>query len=112
VIITPAGIGSPQRVDDLSVITAWTRGQLVFDNRSLGEVVDELNRSSAQRIVIQSGRLRSRKVTGVIQLDDPGSLLSFLSDVPGVVIRKRSDGTTVVTLSSRATGAGSSSDTP
>jgi transmembrane sensor len=112
VIITPAGIGSPQRADDLSAITAWTRGQLVFDNRPLGEVVDELNRSSAQRILIQSGRLRSRKVTGVIQLDDPGSLLSFLSDVPGVEIRKSGDGTTVVTLSSRPTGAGSSSDTP
>lgn len=112
VIITPAGVGNPQRVEDLPAITAWTRGQLVFDNRPLGEVVDELNRSSAGRIVIQSSRLRSRKVTGVIQLDDPGSLLSFLSDVPGVVIRRSSDGTTVVTLSSRATDAGSSPDTP
>lgn len=112
VIITPAGMGNPQRVEDLPAITAWTRGQLVFDNRALGEVVDELNRSSAQRIVIRSDRLRSRKVTGVIQLDDPQSLLSFLSDVPGVVIRKDRQGTTVVTLSSRATDAGSSSDTP
>lgn len=112
VIITPAGMGNPQRVDDLPAITAWTRGQLVFDNRPLGEVVDELDRSSSGRIVIQSSRLRSRRVTGVIQLDDPGSLLSFLSDVPGVVIRRNSDGTTVVTLSSRTTGVGSSSGMP
>lgn len=116
VIITPAGMGNPQRVDDLPAVTAWTRGQLVFESRSLGEVVDELDHSSAQRIVIQSDRLRSRRVTGVIQLDDPSSLLSFLSDVPGVVIHKTSDGTTVVTLRSPTTDGGprqgSSSRTP
>ena len=116
VIITPAGMGNAQRVDDLSAVTAWTRRQLVFESRPLGEVVDELDHSSAQRIVIQSGRLRRRRITGVIQLDDPSSLLSFLADVPGVVIRKTPDGTTLVTLRSRTTdagrGRGSSSDTP
>lgn len=116
VIITPAGMGNAQRVDDLSAVTAWTRRQLVFESRPLGEVVDELNHSSAQRIVIQSSRLRRRRVTGVIQLDEPSSLLSFLSDVPGVVIRKAPDGTTLVTLRSRTTdagpGRGSPSDTP
>lgn len=116
VIITPAGVGNPQRVDDLSAITAWTRGQLMFDSRPLGEVVDELNRASAQQIVIQSSQLSHRKVTGVIQLDDPASFLSFLSDVPGVVIRKSSDGTTIVTLGSGASDSrprrGRSSDTP
>ena len=116
VIITPAGMGNPQHVNGLSAITGWTRGQLVFESRPLGEVVDELNHSSAKRIVIQSSRLRRRKVTGVIQLDDPDSLLSFLSDVPGVVTHKTNDGTTIVTLRGGATDAGprrgSSSDTP
>jgi transmembrane sensor len=116
VIITPAGMARPQRVDDLSAVTAWTHGQLVFENRPLGEVVDELNHSSAQRIVIRSSRLRERKVTGIIQLGDPDSLLSFLSDVPGVLIHKTRDGTTVVTLRGRTTdvgpGRGSSSATP
>lgn len=115
VIITPGGIAHPQHVEDLSAITAWTRGQLVFESRPLGEVVDELNQYTAKRIVIQSSRLRLRKVTGVIQFDDPSSLLSFLADVPGVVIHKSGDGTTTVTLSSRAADAGahrgSSADT-
>lgn len=116
VIITPAGMASPQRVGDLSAVTAWTRGQLVFESRPLGEVIDDLNQHTAKRIVIQSTRLRRRKITGVIQFDDPRSLLSFLSDVPGVVIRESRDGTTIVTLNSRAADAGpprgSSSDTP
>jgi transmembrane sensor len=116
VIINSAGMGNPQHVNDLSAITAWTRGQLVFESRPLGEVVAELNHSTAKRIVIVSSRLRRRQVTGVIQLDDPDSLLSFLSDVPGVVIRRAGDGTVIVTLSGRTTDAGprrgSSSDPP
>lgn len=102
VLITPAGMGVPQRVSDLAATTAWTRQQLVFEQRPLEEVVDELNHYGGERIVIDSVRLRRRRVTGVIELDDPGSLLSFLSDVPGVVIRKVGEHSTIVTLSSHA----------
>ena len=105
VLITSAGMGVPQRVSDLAATTAWTRQQLVFEQRPLEEVVDELNHYSGERIVIDSGRLRRRRVTGVIELDDPGSLLSFLSDVPGVVIQKVGGHSTIVTLSSHVPGA-------
>ncbi len=98
VFITPHGMSAPRPVNDLAATTAWTRRQLVFEHRPLGEVVDELDRDGGQHIVIDSARLRAREVTGVIQLDDPGSLLEFLSDVPGVRIRRSSDGTSVVTL--------------
>jgi transmembrane sensor len=98
VVITPHGLSAPRPVQDLTATTAWTRGQLVFEHRPLGEVVDELDRDGNQHIVIDSRALRARRVTGVIQLDDSRSLLEFLSDVPGVVIRRGSDGTSVVTL--------------
>ena len=100
VFITPHGLSTPRRVQDLTATTAWTRGQLVFEHRPLGEVVDELDRDGNQHIVIDSPALRARHVTGVIQLDDARSLLEFLSDVPGVVIRRGSDGTSIVTLQS------------
>ena len=96
--ITPHGMSAPRPVSDLTATTAWTRRQLVFEHRPLGEVVDELDRDGRQHIVIASARLRARQVTGVIQLDDPGSLLEFLSDVPGVQIRRSPDGTRIVTL--------------
>ena len=98
VFITPHGVSAPRPVRDLTATTAWTRGQLVFEHRPLGEVVDELDRDGNQHIVIDSLALRERQVTGVIQLDDSRSLLEFLSDVPGVVIRRGSDGTSIVTL--------------
>ena len=102
--ITPHGMSAPRPVSDLTATTAWTRRQLVFEHRPLGEVVDELDRDARQRIFIDSARLRARQVTGVIQLDDPGSLLEFLSDVPGVQIRRSPDGASIVTL--RRTPAG------
>lgn len=97
-LITPTSLSVLRPVSDLSATTAWTRRQLVFEHRPLGEVVDEIDRDGRQRIVIDSAALRARQVTGLIQLDDPQSLLEFLSDVPGVVIRKAADGTSVVTL--------------
>ena len=104
VFITPTGLSFPRPVSDPSAATAWTRQQLVFEQRPLGEVVDELDRETGHRIVIDSDVLRARRVTGVMQLDDPQSLLEFLSDVPGVVIRTTPDGISVVTLA-RGTSA-------
>ena len=98
VLITPKGLSAPRSVQDLTATTAWTHRQLVFEHRPLGEVVDELDRDGDPRIVIDSAALRARQVTGVIRLDDPSSLLEFLSDVPGVVIHHASDGISVVTL--------------
>ncbi|MDE2260887.1 MAG: hypothetical protein KGL45_00030, partial [Gammaproteobacteria bacterium] len=57
-----------------------------------------LNGYGGPRIAIDSATLRAREVTGVIQLDDPDSFLSFLADAPGVVVRRESDGTRTVTL--------------
>lgn len=108
VVVTRSGAGAPQRVPDMAAVTAWTRRQLVFEHRRLGDVVDELNGYGGPRIVIESPALRGREVTGVIQLDDPDAFLSFLSDAPGVVIRRASDGTRIVTLEDGA-GAGAAS---
>ncbi len=97
--ITPRGVGAARPVSDLAATIAWARGQLVFEHRPLGEVVDELYRDGGEHIDIESAALRSRKVTGVIQIDDPSSLLEFLRDVPGVKIHRTNGGTSVVTFS-------------
>lgn len=98
VYITPTGLSEPRPVSDLAATTAWTNRQLVFEHRPLGEVVQEVNRDGGEHIRIDSAALSAREVTGVIELEDPGSLLRFLADVPGVVIHRAPDGTSVVTL--------------
>lgn len=69
---------------------AWTRHELLFENRPLGEVADEFNRYNRARITIEGASLRSQEVTGVFKSNNPASFISFLSNIPDVAIR--SDG--------------------
>jgi len=50
--------------------TSWTRGQLVFLRRPLGEVVDELNRYSGTQIVIDDDALARVPITGTFTPGD------------------------------------------
>lgn len=49
---------------DVEAATSWRRGQLVFVRRPLGEVVEELNRYSEKKIVIDDPSLASAPITG------------------------------------------------
>jgi len=81
---------------NLSAALAWTRHQLVFERRALGDVAAEFNRYNRGRITIESASLRDQEVTGVFQSNDPDSFISFLSNLPGVVIRNDGAGGHVV----------------
>ena len=50
--------------------TSWTRGQLVFENRPLGEVVEELNRYSARKMIIADASLNTLPVSGTFKVGD------------------------------------------
>ncbi|MFV3329864.1 FecR family protein [Pseudomonas sp. NY15437] len=63
---------------DLSSASAWQRGKLIFNQRPLAEVLDELERYVPGRIVLTDGALRQHKVSGVFDLQDPGALLKTL----------------------------------
>jgi transmembrane sensor len=76
---------------NISAATAWTRRQLIFESRPLGEVAAEINRYNRKIIVIQSTQLRGEQVTGVFQSDDPASFLAFLDRIPGVSVEASAD---------------------
>ena len=48
---------------------AWRRGLLVFRDQRLGDVIEEINRYRAGRIVIADPRLRNRRVNGAFHTD-------------------------------------------
>jgi transmembrane sensor len=48
---------------------AWRRGLLVFRDERLADVIEEINRYRAGRIVIASASLRDRRVNGTFQTD-------------------------------------------
>lgn len=90
------GKGRNARVEPANVTEdlAWTSGRLVLEDRSLSEVVDELNRYFASRVVLLGGETGNRRVNAVIDLDHVDAWLDALRDsqrvtvvrLPGVVI--------------------------
>jgi len=65
---------------------AWTSGRLVLEDRSLREVVDELNRYFASSVVLVGGETGNRRVNAVIDLDHIDVWLDALRDSQGVTV--------------------------
>ena len=61
---------SQARTVDVKRATSWQQGRLIFDNYTLREVVDELNRYSHKKIVLGDNALASMRVTGVFKSGD------------------------------------------
>ncbi len=78
------GFGEGERQEvrtvDVDTLTAWQRGKLIFNRRSLQSVVDELQRFRRGRIVIANDQLKTLQVTGVFDLDEPDRLLRTLEE--------------------------------
>jgi transmembrane sensor len=86
-VVSHAGTATITHGVNVVATLAWTRNQLVFDRRPLGEIAEELNRYNRGRIVIESASLRAEEVTGTFQSDNPAAFVEFLSNIPGVVVR-------------------------
>jgi transmembrane sensor len=54
-------------------VTAWQKGQLIFDDTSLGEAAAEFNRYGTQKLTIDDPRLGKLRVGGVFRIGDPSS---------------------------------------
>lgn len=96
VVITASGPEAPQHIADLTAATSWVERRLVFEHEPLSAVAARFNRYNREQIVIEGADLGRKEVTGVFRSDDPRSFLSFVSGLPGVSVRERSDGTQVV----------------
>ena len=67
---TTDGATSIPEARNVDFATAWRRGDLVFDDRPLAEVVEELNRYRHGRIVLRGQALADRRVSGVFHTQD------------------------------------------
>jgi transmembrane sensor len=74
---TRAGIGTSVSIDPAEV-TAWQSGVLVFRDRPLASVVEEVNRYRPGKIVIVSAELKQRAVNGDFEIK---KLDSFVTQV-------------------------------
>jgi transmembrane sensor len=81
------GLTKPRLVD-VSRLTAWRHGQMIFENRPLAEVVGELSRYHRGKIIITNATLGGLLLTGVFDTKDGDDLLDAVAaTLPVRVIR-------------------------
>ncbi|WEK33404.1 MAG: FecR domain-containing protein [Candidatus Pseudomonas phytovorans] len=82
-----AGLSQPFDVDPAAQ-TAWRHDRLVFNHRSLGEVLDAMKPYHPGLIWVRDEALRQLPVTGVVGTDDLAAQLQLLQQSLPVKIRK------------------------
>lgn len=76
-----AGQGLGRPVDaPIREAMAWRRGQVIFDGRSLGDVLRETERYRTGIVIVTNAGLRDLPVTGVFETDDTEGMLSAIAD--------------------------------
>lgn len=74
--------------DDINAVTAWRRGQLVFENRRLDEVLAELQRFHDISLTLAEPALAKLKVTGTFHTDNLDATLNIIAMTLPVDIRR------------------------
>ena len=77
---------------DTRALTAWRKGQLVFNDASLGEVAAQVTRYRDKPLHVATPALAQLRLTSVFKVDDTDALLKALPQILPVAIRTRADG--------------------
>jgi transmembrane sensor len=84
---TYSGAGLQQSVPvDAAQVTAWQSGLLIFRDRPLASVVEEVNRYRPGKIIITNAELKRRLVNGTFQLDKLGDFVDQVEQLFGARI--------------------------
>lgn len=68
----------PKDKMDVETAAAWRKGLLIFNDRSLADVVSDLNRHRKGKVIVARSALGARRVSGVFHLDRPEEILAHL----------------------------------
>jgi transmembrane sensor len=73
---------APERVDSPSIdqVTAWRRGQLIFEDTSLSEAAAEFNRYGSKKLTIEGSTAGQLRVGGVFRIGDPASFAQAMAN--------------------------------
>lgn len=83
---SPGTGASAPRPANLGSRTAWRRGELRFDGRPLGEVMDELGRYRRGVVVFTDERLRRLPVSGMFRLENVDSVMNAVALLAPVTV--------------------------
>jgi len=97
-----AGPAAPPQIIPANIqrVTAWTIGQIIFDDEPLSSVVDRVNRYGGPQVVITSPDVGAMKISGVF---NAGDTLGFVEIVTHYLpVKAVSEGQHVIALESTA----------
>ncbi|MDI4231966.1 FecR domain-containing protein [Bradyrhizobium sp. Arg237L] len=81
---------------DPELVTAWQRGLLVFRRAPLADVIDEVNRYRAGRVVLLDAALARRQVVANFRLDRIDDVIDFISKAMDLRVRTLPGGVVLV----------------
>jgi transmembrane sensor len=95
------GTFSPQSSEthafDADAALAWRRGQLVYDDVLLGDVIADLNRYLPKTMTINDEELARTRISGVLFLEDQEAMLTALASVRDIKWKAVSDTLIIIT---------------
>jgi transmembrane sensor len=88
-----AGITDAPRVDRpaLEAVTAWRRGELLFDETPLSDAVAEVNRYDRLQVVIDDPHLRALPISGVFNTDDATEFAAAVAQLHGLKVHRQAE---------------------
>lgn len=82
---------------DIERVTAWERGEIVFDNEPLASVIQRMNRYGPRHIIIGDDPTGNLRISGVFHEGDVDGFVSTIASYLSVRANERPDGDVVLT---------------
>jgi len=83
---------------DVTAVTAWRQGKVVFEDQPLEDMVREMNRYLSRPIHLSDSRLKRLRMAGVFSIDDGEGFLQALQNSLPIAVRRRPDGSADLSL--------------
>lgn len=75
----------------IEAVAAWRAGEVVFENASLGDAAEELNRYSRAKLVLGDPALGTLRISGVFSTGDIGEVADAIAALHGLKVRRSGD---------------------
>lgn len=88
-VTVTAAAGAALDRPSIEAVTAWRRGEVMFEDATLLEAAEELNRYGADRLVVADPTLADLRISGVFSTDDLGEAAQAIAQLHGLRIQRQ-----------------------
>jgi transmembrane sensor len=86
---------------DAKSAVSWRAGVLVFDDTRLGDAVTEINRYTAQPVLLDDPKIGDLRISGVFKSSDPQRFAQIMSATFALDVEQTRSGTSILKLRSK-----------